>query len=51
MEMMYRVSSYIELRIASDGTHSEMCSDLICIDGMNEFYYATSVNNINNMLH
>ena len=31
----------IELMIDYDVTNSEMCNDLIYIDGMGEFYYAT----------
>ena len=51
MEMICYMSSSIEMRIAYNDTNSEMCNELICIDGMYECYYATSVNNINNMLH
>ena len=45
------MSSSIEMRIAYNDTNSEMCNELICIDGMYECYYATSVNNIMNILH
>ena len=44
--MTYHVSSYIELMIASDGTNSDICNELICIDGMGEYYYATYDYNI-----
>ena len=35
--MTYHVSSYIEMRIDSDGTNSKICNELICIDYMGEF--------------
>ena len=49
--MMYYVSSSVELRIGSDGSNSEMCYELIYIDGMDKCYYATTFNNIMNILH
>ena len=36
MEITYDVSSFIELKIASNGIHSEMYLDLICIVAMGE---------------
>ena len=46
MEMIYNVSSSIELIIASDSTNIEMCNELICIDHMGECYYTTNVSDI-----
>ena len=46
MEMTYFLNSSIELMIASDGTDSLMCNELICKDGMGECNYTTYVSNI-----
>ena len=44
--MIDDVSSSIELRIATDGTNSEMCNKLNCIDRMGEYFYVTYDSNI-----
>ena len=41
--MICRASCSIDLMIASDGTNSEMCSELIYIDDTDECYYTTHV--------
>ena len=49
--MIYLMSSSIEVRIDFDGTNSEMCNELVCIDNIDDCYYVSSINNIINILH
>ena len=46
METTYHMSSSIELRIDLYGTNSEMCNEIMCIDGNSECRSATYIYNI-----
>ena len=46
METIYHVNSSIQVEISFNGSNSEMCNEIICIDGMGACCYIMYVYNI-----